>query len=329
MTKMREMASAPSRNQSIDLVKIIAMLGVISLHSNLGKLDNPVAFVLSRVAGVSVPLFFMVSGYLQAGKDGGWRYSFRKIFGIVRYVFICSFACWIVHVAHHLELDFSFVSVFVKSFIQQGPFGMFWYFGAMCLLYILLPFLRWSDSRFQNFFLKLFLLTVCVDFIIFVMTFAFRWEYAVIQPFRIWNWLTYFSLGVIVRRYDLSGYKSLSALIVSMVVFVSFVYFCRDHIGGVEYFFTTPLCMAYAFLLFAFVASRKISGSKVVTELSALFLPVYTIHFFVISGWRHLADYPYAGVVTPLVDYLVVSLVALTVSYLIMKIPFSDRIFRI
>ena len=40
------------RNQSIDLVKIIAMMGVMALHTCLGRTDNLPGFVLSRTFGL-------------------------------------------------------------------------------------------------------------------------------------------------------------------------------------------------------------------------------------------------------------------------------------
>ena len=213
------------------------MLGVISLHCNTDRLDNPIAFVLSRVAGISIPLFFMVSGYLQIGKDGSWSYSLRKIIGILRFVFICCLVYWIGHVIHHQELDFYLFKIFLKSFVQKGPFWMFWYFGAMCLLYLFLPLLRWCDRRFEMFYPKLLLGLVCIDFIVFVMTFAFRWEYTIIQSFRMWNWLTYFSLGAMVRKHSLGAKGSLVAVLIAMLIFVVFVFFSKGHINGIEYFF--------------------------------------------------------------------------------------------
>lgn len=49
------------RNQSTDLVKIFAMFGVMALHT-IDETNTTVGFILSRIAGISVPLFFMVSG---------------------------------------------------------------------------------------------------------------------------------------------------------------------------------------------------------------------------------------------------------------------------
>ena len=70
------------RNQSIDLIKIIAMIMVIGLHVNIGRLDNPIAFVISRTSGIAIPLFFMVSGFLLWGRKDNVKYSLKKIFNI-------------------------------------------------------------------------------------------------------------------------------------------------------------------------------------------------------------------------------------------------------
>ena len=73
------------RNLSIDLIKIVAMFGVMCLHSthsysSLGQFCF--ADILYESAVVSMPLFFMVSGYLLIGRENiDYKYSFRKIIG--------------------------------------------------------------------------------------------------------------------------------------------------------------------------------------------------------------------------------------------------------
>lgn len=83
------------RNQSIDLVKIFAMFGVMALHSTIDETNTTVGFILSRIAGISVPLFFMVSGYLLSQKEITWEYSLHKIKGILRFCFTMCFFYWI------------------------------------------------------------------------------------------------------------------------------------------------------------------------------------------------------------------------------------------
>lgn len=79
------------RNQSLDLIKIFAMIGVMGLHSTLGQTETFMGFLISRIFGISVPLFFMVSGYLLSMKNVDWKYSRRKIIGIARFCFLICF----------------------------------------------------------------------------------------------------------------------------------------------------------------------------------------------------------------------------------------------
>ena len=46
-----------NRNQSIDLIKIIAMIGVMALHTCINRTNELPGFFLSRTFGLSIPLF--------------------------------------------------------------------------------------------------------------------------------------------------------------------------------------------------------------------------------------------------------------------------------
>ncbi|WP_320911895.1 acyltransferase family protein [Eisenbergiella porci] len=81
-----------ARIASLDLAKIIAMLGVIALHTqrclSTGVLYNPVLYYGSRFC---MPVFFMINGYLILGKsDFGFIYYKKKIFNIIRILIIWS-----------------------------------------------------------------------------------------------------------------------------------------------------------------------------------------------------------------------------------------------
>ena len=325
----KEVKVKDGRNLSIDLIKIIAMLGVISLHCNMDRLDNMVAFVISRIAGISIPLFFMVSGYLLLEKGGDWRYSFKKILGIIKYVFLCSLVFSILYVIIHQQFNINVFGIFLRSFIQKGPLWMFWYFGAMCLLYMLLPLLKWADKRWDFFYPKLFICLLCIDFVVFIVTFVCRWEYDVIQSFRLWNWLTYFSLGSIIHKYKIHVPVSAFVVMFSGLLFVVFVYYSRWSIDGIEYFFTTPLCMLYATLFFVKINSLKIQKNLIISQLSGLFLPVYTVHYFVIKVFRNIITSQYIGIWTPLFDYLAITTITLLVCYVVMQVPMAKLFFKI
>ena len=317
------------RNLSIDLIKIVAMIGVISLHCNMDRLDNPVAFILSRIAGISIPLFFMVSGYLLIIKKGGFLYSMKKIGGILKFVLICSLLYWIIHVIHHQQLDFKLIGIYGGSFIQKGPLPMFWYLGAMCILYALLPILQWMDDHTKHFFPLLLAGLICMDFIVFILTYTYKWEYDVIQTFRLWNWLTFFSIGAIIRKYNICYRINISLVLIFMLMFVGFVYWNRNNIDTLPHFFTTPICIVYATFVFLYISAKKIVQSRTISLLSPLFLSVYTIHLFIIKGYHYFIDGYWGGILTPLVDFVLITAITLILCYGIMKISFLEKLFKI
>lgn len=67
------------RNYSIDLIKIIAMLGVISLHTTHNYLEFFTGKILYETSVMSIPLFFMCSGYVLLGRqDVDYKYVVKK-----------------------------------------------------------------------------------------------------------------------------------------------------------------------------------------------------------------------------------------------------------
>lgn len=68
-----------NRIPSIDCIKVIAMLGVICLHSTHNFLDTHLGNFMYKSSVISVPLFFMVSGYLTLLKKNiDFQYVLRK-----------------------------------------------------------------------------------------------------------------------------------------------------------------------------------------------------------------------------------------------------------
>ena len=81
------------RNLSIDLIKIIAMLGVVCLHSTHSYINTAIGMVMYSTAVISIPLFFIVSGYLLIGKECiDYQYVIKKMGGGNK---ICFYSCLI------------------------------------------------------------------------------------------------------------------------------------------------------------------------------------------------------------------------------------------
>ena len=189
-----------TRNQSIDLIKVIAMFGVIVLHTTLHfHLDNTIiGHVLFSMAGISMPLFFMVSGYLMLNKGRNYRYLLKKCVSILWFVLIITFLLDILILRTDFTLQNWFID-FISSFIHRGRFGVFWYFGAIIILYLAVPLLdnlRNKSIKIYSIFIGGFLLlgSIMQD-----MNITNNFETNILQPFRIWYWISYFMIGSIIR----------------------------------------------------------------------------------------------------------------------------------
>ena len=86
-----------NRDILIDLIKIIAMFSVISLHSFGASSYWRCANVFYETGVIGIPLFFMVSGFLLLGRQTvDWNYVFKKILHIIRLVFLLSLLIWVL-----------------------------------------------------------------------------------------------------------------------------------------------------------------------------------------------------------------------------------------
>ena len=177
------------------------MFGVVCLHTEMYFYDNPIAQFLYMTAVVSIPLFFMTSGYLLYGKSSvDCKYSSRKIVGIIRFVAIITVVFWLITGCRH---GAPFLQFTLGSLLQWGGLGIFWYFGAMIIIYALLPlFHKLYVSYPRGFVISTVLLFLVANGIFFANFLDIHVEQHTIQTFRLWNWIFYFNVGGLVRRYQ-------------------------------------------------------------------------------------------------------------------------------
>ena len=259
------MSALSERNLSLDVIKTLAMFGVMCLHTQIQYYDNPIARFMYMTAVVSIPLFFMTSGYLMFGKTSvDYKYSIRKMLGILRFVAIVTIVYWIVIARRHGS---SFLNTTLGSLLQRGGMGVFWYFGAMLIIYALLPILyrmyTLHPKMFQVFTATLGISSVgifCLNFI------GLNIEQHTIQNFRMWNWLFYFCLGGVVRRHSfkINGYIVLLLFIANYLL----QYYLTPLMPNkyCEYFYP---CLLTMFLVFAtFVWGIGLKLNKLIIILS-------------------------------------------------------------
>lgn len=347
------MAQVNQRNQSIDLIKILAMCGVMTLHTTLrfDNYDDPVSRILFIFSGLSMPLFFMVSGYLMIGRDYDYKKVIRKILRIIRFVLFISIITWALNLYNDNYNIKALIATFVFSFVKGGHIGIFWYFGAISICYLLVPMFNKIYQK-KEILVILFLSLVIVASVFFVLNITDGIEMRIRQTFRLWNWLLYFLLGGIIKKYQViysllvskkstlvpnllriwGGKKCLFLAIIICCVFVVVVYnkliaFLGTY--GIEYMFGSTLWIALATMIFIMISSLQIHNSLIINSLSKLFLPVYAIHMHVITFFLKCVNFGPLGVMEPIAELFCVIVSTIAFSWLLMKIPVINKIFKL
>lgn len=136
------------RNSNIDSTRIFACIAVVGLHTF--PREHSVGTLLAYyLCGFAIPFFFMSSGYflLNRGKIS-WNYPLKKAFSIIRLVVLWNLVFDILKSVFKVystgKLNIEWLDIpqdIIKSFLQKGEMGHFWYLGALIIIYMLLPWI--------------------------------------------------------------------------------------------------------------------------------------------------------------------------------------------
>lgn len=312
------------------------MFSVIALHAFGAIMEWRIANIFYETAVVAVPLFFMVSGYLMIHKDMDRQYLQRKIYNIVKLVFVLSIIVFLSELVIYGNFSVRFfLKVFLGAFIQKGPLWQCWYLGAMIILFCLLPFINLIPSRrtYWQIIVVLGIIEMGV-FLINLFPIGRFSELMIPQTFRIWTWLFYFMLGGAAKMLPRIPRKDyLWIFIIAMMIFNIIIQeqlkvlimspFC-------EYFYCSPHVMSLAFAVFILIKETKLTTPYVcqcVKFISPLFLSVYLFHPFIVN--IIYSRLPLSQTYMPYVCFVLTSFFTICLCHLINKVSFVNRLLRI
>ena len=326
-------------------MKIVAMFGVICLHCNVHYQSYILASLLFKCAVVSIPLFFMVSGYLMASKQVlDADYCLKKIKGILKFTIGFSLIVYLMHAFNHKTFGMlSMMEQTLGSLLQKGRMGIFWYFGAMIFIYAMLPMLQKKIVRKKlSVLIKIggvVLITVFFLNVFVGIKLGQPFESFIIQSFRLWNWLFYFLLGFYWRQNENVVKRNGIIWILALLFVCNYLQqvFLNPYMSTMlcEFYYSSPIVILTVGIIFEKIKAIHISSNgkiyRLIREFSSLFLPVYAFHMFVISYSHSLIDsiYFYCGNLSPLIVCMYVSMVSLIISFAVMRIPIINRFLKI
>ena len=122
----------------------IACMMVVMIHSTSWYITHPhaitlmewdIANLLNSASRVSVPLFFMISGYLFFGERSAQPRHFWRIGLCI--AFYSSLSLLYIALFTHINVELS-----LKNLLQKPVFYHLWFFFAIAVIYLLSPLIQ-------------------------------------------------------------------------------------------------------------------------------------------------------------------------------------------
>lgn len=328
------------RNINLDLLKVFACVGVVLLHTAMGGFKETGSWNFSTylyyLGTYSIPLFFMVNGYLLLGKrEITYSYILQKVKWILITVSSWSAIVWL------FKLDFTAnpIKKIIASLIQKGYFFQFWFFGALILIYICLPILKkFLNSKRSYLYILSVLLVIGLIFELTNIVLQMPIQTYVIQTFRLWTWFFYYILGGFIAQFDKdiinNRFKKWMKVILVLLFLVSplilfFLARTTYHNFFAEYFYDILFVKVVSLGIFLTIFSLVLNqdSNKWIIFLSNQTMGVFIIHTYIMKVWEKLFGFSFVGA------YLLFAIFTLSVSFIIvgmlMKIPYFNRIVKL
>lgn len=292
-----------SRNQNIDILKSIAIIGVLFIHVSAGGLveyqkfsfDYFVILFYGTIIRFSVPVFFMCSGALLLNPQKNIslkvlfkKYLLRIIIALFFWAFAYQFIYFLSNSISSKNFDFNaFIQIFKNLILFKHHFHLY-FLQIMIIVYAFLPFTRllvknMSSSEVLYLLILWFALGICYPF--FKQFYPFSLLSGIPTQYSI-N-MTYSAIGYGILGYYLSLKQFTSA-------FKCFLAFCLGFITTfagmalfpeLKYSFWQGFSPAVALMsasIFAFVSAfmKNKKCYKVFTNLSKASFSIFLVHDF-------------------------------------------------
>lgn len=329
-----------TRNINLDLIKVLACIGVVLLHTTMiGFKDtgswNLLAY-LYYLGTYSIPLFFMVNGYLLLGKRNiTYSYILEKVKWILITVSSWNTIVWL------LKRDFAVnpVKKIIGSMVQKGYFFQFWFFGALILIYLCLPVLKkFLNSKRSYLYILSLLISIGLIFELTNIIIQTPLQSYVIQTFRLWTWFFYYILGGLIAQFDKefikNGFKRWMKIVAVLLLLITpvILFFLAKtiyHNLFAEYFYDILFVKIVSLGVFLTILTHSLKESKYkwIVSLSNQTMGVFIVHTYVMKVLEKLLGFSYTGA------YLLFPIFTLCISIivvsLLMKIPYFNRIVKL
>lgn len=322
------------RNVNLDLIKSIACICVVGLHTV--SMNN---YTLYYLCDCGVPLFFMVNGYLLLSREqADYRYVFHKIAHILKIVLSWNFLIAIPVLIFRQKMINPFRLAF-NSLLQKGYLWHFWFFGSLIIIYLFLPVFHrmfFEKKRFHRAACLVFM-GICFCMSVLSIIKGYPLSMFIPQPLRLWTWVFYFLAGGLfavenqkIQQFPISIHGIL------LLFFTLFSNIAEKKVGLylvhsrlAEYFYDNLFSIVWYCLLFTFLLRIPIKASYGVwiSRFSRLTMGIFIIHPILLFALN--TRITPVGTISVLSFWLGLTLLSLLIGYVMDKIPVVRELIRL
>lgn len=189
------------RNFHLDQMRVISCIMVIAIHvcniynrafPNISQIDYSIAAIINAFSRISVPIFFMVSGALMAGREPNITKSLKRF---LKYFVITIFWCafYFIWGITYLNKDFNYHNILTTPSSKH-----LWFLYALLSIYLALPLIqtliRNLSDKLLYYMLILFGVSVFGGYILDFIGISVKYPIAIISENQ---YLLFFVLGYV------------------------------------------------------------------------------------------------------------------------------------
>lgn len=318
------------RDVALDVIRLIACLMIVLMHSPMPGLgtSGSVLCGISYLTAPGIGLFFMVSGALLLKVNVGRPYETRNFLRRRFTKILIPLVFW------------SFVGWGVEQYgIDNTELSILWFMYCLAGMYLLTPILsRWlsvASKKEVEFYLLLWLVTLCVPFV--------KIFFPVNESDTSWlyyfhGYVGYYVLGFYLQNY-LEQRMSAGGIIMFSVVFVCVsvvlpivLLVLNVEVDFYSLFWYLSITVALQCVVWWSVVKRLMKNvaylPRFVVELSKLSFGIYLIHILVMRNvlWKTEWMQEMNGIVQIVVCTILTFIISALISWGISKIKFVKAI---
>lgn len=347
----------PSRIIGVDIIRVLAMLMVISIHTILNFTIRPdffgtkTWFVFEPIAAFSkigVLLFFMISGYLVISKNRSikenWQITKNRILFPLIFFSLIDLA-YKLYKFSLLEKSFFIFWREQLLNITNFPNSPLWFLVVLLFLYILNPIWQILFAKKRNSNLAIYLTKFSLIFSIFVTVIKFLSQNNILffNSFTLWlGYLFFYFYGGLVRNNWITFNRTkinILMIVVGLLATMVGDYYTAFATGHSitfiwsGYFFeylSIPIILSSVGTFNLLISSEfgwlTDKVTKVIGVFSGLSYGVYLIHPFITSVFTDILGFDFDKLVMNVyiynfLNYFLVLSISVIISYFILKIP--------